>query len=109
MVGLVGFAPAWESRQPRISHMPDKPVYLLSVDGFADSEPSHAIADLRRHGQYRVEAVGLTSDPVRSMGGIRVLPSTIVTNVDPADVAALFSPAAIDGRTRPSNHKSNSC
>jgi putative intracellular protease/amidase len=72
--------------------MPEKAVYLLVVDGFADWEPAHAVAELRRQGQYRVETVGLTSAPVRSMGGIRVLPSTIVTDVDPADVAAFILP-----------------
>ncbi|MGH9219245.1 MAG: DJ-1/PfpI family protein [Vicinamibacterales bacterium] len=71
---------------------PEKAVYLLVVDGFADWEPAHAVAELRRHGQYRVESVGLTSATVESMGGIRVLPSTIVTNVDQADVAALILP-----------------
>lgn len=72
--------------------MPDKAVYLLVVDGFADWEPAHAIAELRRHGQYRVESVGLTSAAVLSMGGIRVLPSTTVTQVDPTDVAAFILP-----------------
>lgn len=71
---------------------PEKAVYLLVVDGFADWEPAHAVAELRRHGQYRVESVGLTSAVVESMGGIRVLPSTIVTKVDPSDVAALILP-----------------
>ena len=55
--------------------MPDKAVYLLVVEGFADWEPAHAVAELRRNGNYRVESVGLTRDPVVSMGGIRVLPS----------------------------------
>jgi hypothetical protein len=50
------------------------------------------VLHLRRHGQYRVEAVGLASAPVRSMGGIRVLPSALVTEVDPADVAAFILP-----------------
>ena len=58
------------------SHMPEKAVYLLVFDGFADWEPAHAVAELRRTGQYRVESVGLTAAPVESMGGIRVLPST---------------------------------
>ena len=71
---------------------PEKAVYLLVVDGFADWEPAHAVAELRRHGQYRVESVGLTLATVESMGGIRVLPSTIVSKVDPADVAALILP-----------------
>jgi putative intracellular protease/amidase len=72
--------------------MPDKAVYLLVVEGFADWEPAHAVAELRRHGQYRVESVGLTMDPVQTMGGIRVLPSTTVTQVDPADVAVFILP-----------------
>ena len=73
-------------------HMPERAVYLLVVEGFADWEPAHAVAELRRHGQYRVESVGLTSAPVRSMGGIRVLPSTTVAEVDSADVAVFILP-----------------
>jgi putative intracellular protease/amidase len=72
--------------------MPEKAIYLLVVEGFADWEPAHAVAELRRQGQYRVESVGLTSAPVRSMGGICVLPSTIVPEVDPAGVAAFILP-----------------
>ena len=72
--------------------MPDKAVYLLVIEGFADWEPAHAVAELRRQGQYRVETVGLTSTPVRSMGGITVLPSTTVADVNPADVAVFILP-----------------
>ena len=72
--------------------MPEKAVYLLVVEGFADWEPAHAVAELRRHGQYRVESVGLTSAPVQSMGGLRVLPSTLATAVDPADAAVFILP-----------------
>jgi putative intracellular protease/amidase len=75
-----------------IRDMPDKAVYLLVVDGFADWEPAHAVAELRRTGQYQVKSVGLTLDPVESMGGIRVLPSMTVTDVDPADVAVFILP-----------------
>lgn len=72
--------------------MPDKAVYLLVVDGFADWEPAHAVAELRRHGHYRVETAGITRDPVLSMGGIRVVPSMAVADVDPADVAVFILP-----------------
>jgi putative intracellular protease/amidase len=72
--------------------MPEKAVYLLVVEGFADWEPAHAVAELRRQGGYRVESVGLTSAPVRSMGGLRVMPSTVVAEVDPAEVAAFILP-----------------
>ena len=72
--------------------MPDKGVYLLVVDGYADWEPAHAVAELRREGQYRIETVGLTSAPVRSMGGITVLPSMTVEKVAAEDVAAFILP-----------------
>jgi putative intracellular protease/amidase len=72
--------------------MPEKAVYLLVVDGFADWEPAHAVAELRRHGQYRVESVGLSRTVVQSMGGIRIVPSMSVTDVDAADVAVFILP-----------------
>ena len=71
---------------------PTKAVYLLVVDGYADWEPAHAVAELRREGQYRIETVGLSASPVTSMGGIKVLPSTTVADVEPADVAAFIMP-----------------
>ena len=81
--------------------MPDKAVYLLVVDGFADWEPAHAVAELRRSANYRVETVGLTHDPVVSMGGIRVLPSKAVGELDPDDVAALIIPGGDRWETEP--------
>jgi putative intracellular protease/amidase len=72
--------------------MPAKAVYLLVVPGFADWEPAHALAELRRHGGYRVEVVGLTSEPVESMGGLRVQPSRSIADMDLADVAAFILP-----------------
>ena len=72
--------------------MTNKAVYLLIVEGFADWEPSHATAELRRHGQYRVETVGLTATPVTSMGGLRVAPSKTVSEVDASDVAVFILP-----------------
>ena len=72
--------------------MPDKAVYLLVVPGFADWEPAHALAELRRHGGYRVEVVGLTSAPVESMGGLVVHPSRALADVDPGDVAVFILP-----------------
>ena len=71
---------------------PVKAVYLLVVDGYADWEPAHAVAELRREGQYRIETVGLSAAPVTSMGGMKVLPSTTVADVEPADVAAFILP-----------------
>lgn len=72
--------------------MPETAVYLFVFDGFADWEPAHAVAELRRHGNYRVETVALTNVPVRSMGGISVLPSKSLDEVDVADVAVFIVP-----------------
>jgi putative intracellular protease/amidase len=72
--------------------MSDRAVYVLVVDGFADWEPAHALAELRRHGKYRVESVGLTPAPVQSMGGLTVLPSKTISEIDPNDVAVFILP-----------------
>jgi putative intracellular protease/amidase len=72
--------------------MPSKAVYLLVTPGFADWEPAHALAELRRHGGYRVEVVGLTMDPVQSMGGMTVQPGRALANVDLNDVAVFLLP-----------------
>ena len=72
--------------------MPTKAVYLLAVPGFADWEPAHALAELRRHGHYRVEVTGLTADPVQSMGGVTVLPTRTLSEIDTADVAVFILP-----------------
>ncbi len=81
--------------------MPNKAVYLLVVDGFADWEPAHALAELRRHGAYRVEAVGLSRDAVVSMGGLRVVPSCRVADVNPDDVAVFIMPGGDRWETVP--------
>ena len=71
---------------------PTKAVYLLVVPGFADWEPAHAVAELRRHGRYRVEVVGLAPGPVQSMGGITIEPARTVSAIDPEDVAVFIIP-----------------
>lgn len=72
--------------------MPTKAVYFLVVPGFADWEPAHALAELRRHGGYRVEVVGLTRKPVESMGGLCVQPRRSLADVEAEDVAVFIVP-----------------
>ncbi len=81
--------------------MPGKAVYLLVVPGYADWEPAHAVAELRRHGHYRVEVVGLTTDPVESMGGLTVQPTRALAGVNPADVAVFILPGGDRWETQP--------
>ena len=72
--------------------MSTKAVYFLAVPGFADWEAAHALAELRRHGHYRVQVVGLTREPVQSMGGLTVQPTAALAELDPADVAVFILP-----------------
>lgn len=81
--------------------MPTKAVHLLVIPGFADWEPAHALAELRRQGGYRVEVVGLTREPVTSMGGVTVLPTRKLGEVDPVDVAAFILPGGDRWETTP--------
>lgn len=72
--------------------VPNKAAYLLAVAGFADWEPAHALAELRRHGGYRVEVVGFTREHVESMGGLSVRPTRTLAETDPQDVAVFILP-----------------
>lgn len=69
-----------------------KAVHLFVVPGFADWEPAHATAELRRHGGFRVEVVSLSDSAVQSMGGLSVTPSRKLSDVDARDVAAFIMP-----------------
>jgi putative intracellular protease/amidase len=72
--------------------LPDKAVYFLAVPGYADWEPAHALAELRRHGGYRVEVVALTVGPVVSMGGLTVRPTRRLEDVSAGNVAVFVLP-----------------
>jgi putative intracellular protease/amidase len=85
--------------------MPEKAVYLLVFDGYADWEPAHAVAELRRQGEYRVETVALTREPVASMGGVRVIPTRAVADIDPADVAVFILPGGDRWETVPTENE----
>jgi putative intracellular protease/amidase len=66
--------------------------YVLLFDGYADWELGHVLAELRRHGKVEVVSVGFTDRAVVSMGGLRVIPDTILSHVDPQDVLIFIIP-----------------
>jgi putative intracellular protease/amidase len=72
--------------------VPDKAVWFLVVPGFADWEAAHALAELRRYGHCRVQVVGLTRQPVVSMGGVTVQPDCGLSEVDLENVAMFILP-----------------
>ncbi len=56
-------------------------VHVLVFEGFADWEPAHALAELRRSGNRSVVVVGFNAEPVTSMGGLRVVPGRQLKDV----------------------------
>ena len=67
-------------------------VHVLVFEGFADWEPAYALAELRRSGGLDIVTIGFTGAPVRSMGGLRVVPDRALAGLDPAAVRLLILP-----------------
>ena len=67
-------------------------VHVVVFDGFADWEPAHALAELRRWGKRSVVAVGFDLDPVTSMGGLRVVPDRALDDIRPSEIEILILP-----------------
>lgn len=78
--------------------MAQQHIHLFVFDGLADWEASYAIAGINRPampeaaGRYRVRTVGMTAEPVTSMGGVRILPDITLEQLDPAGSALLILP-----------------
>ena len=75
-------------------------VHLAVYDTLADWEAGLVIAQLNTGGnqtgptRYTVATVGESTDPVRTMGGMRVLPDLALDDLSPADSAMLILPGA---------------
>jgi putative intracellular protease/amidase len=69
-----------------------KDVHVLVFDGFADWEPAHALAELRRWGKREILTIGFEARPVTSMGGLRVLPDRALAEVIPEELDLLILP-----------------
>ena len=67
-------------------------VHVLVFDGFADWEPAHALAELRRSGNRTVRVVGFDREQVTSMGGMRVIPDLMLREIRPAEIEILILP-----------------
>jgi putative intracellular protease/amidase len=65
---------------------------VLVFEGFADWEPAHALAELRRSGKRSVVAVGFDLEPVTSMGGLRVVPDRALNVIQPSEIEILILP-----------------
>jgi putative intracellular protease/amidase len=74
-------------------------VYLYVFDTLADWEPAFALAELRSGRYFKdqtltydVKTVGLTKNPVTTMGGIRILPDLTVAEINAEGAGLLILP-----------------
>ena len=72
--------------------MDNRIAYMLVFDGFADWEPASALAELRRTFGLSVQTVGLTRNPVTSMGGLKVQPDLRISEAQPNLAGILILP-----------------
>lgn len=76
-----------------------KHVHLFVPDGMADWEPAFAVAHINRpfpgmSSEYSVRTVGLDRSPVRSMGGLTIVPELGLSELHPSDSAMLILPGS---------------
>lgn len=74
-------------------------VHIFVPNTMADWEPAFAIAHINRPmpgtlSGFRVRTVGLERTPVRSMGGLTIMPELTLSELHPSDSAMLILPGA---------------
>ena len=69
-----------------------KKASVLLFDGYADWEVGYILPELRRLCKIEVVTVGFTDKPVVSMGGLRVIPETVICKINPDDVLIFILP-----------------
>jgi putative intracellular protease/amidase len=66
--------------------------YLLVFDGLADWEPAHILCELRKSGQYEVKTVGFSREPIKTMGGVTILPDMTLDDISAEETAVFILP-----------------
>lgn len=72
--------------------MSTKTVLLFIFDGFSDWETPYATVGISKTGKYRLQTVGITKEPVTSMGGLTVVPDREIKEADLSETAMLILP-----------------
>ncbi|WP_280297047.1 type 1 glutamine amidotransferase family protein [Nocardia abscessus] len=77
-----------------------KTVHMAVYDTLADWEVGAATAHInkpswhREPGTWQVKTVGLSAEPITTMGGMRIVPDVVLADLTPADSAMLILPGA---------------
>src|SRR5450631_3810707 len=78
--------------------MRDRAIHLFVFDTMADWEAAFAAAAIhnpqfqRLPGRYRIVTVGLTREPVTTMGGVRIQPDVALGEISPFASSMLLLP-----------------
>lgn len=78
--------------------MEKQTVHLFVFNTLADWEPSFAIAGINnpafqaQPGRYHVKTVGLSTEPVMTIGGVSILPDISLDELEPSQSAMLILP-----------------
>jgi putative intracellular protease/amidase len=81
--------------------MSHETVHLFVFDSLSDWEPAYAVAGINssnfqlQPGRYRVATVGLSTQPVKTTGGITILPEQTLDSLQPSDSAMLILPGGM--------------
>jgi putative intracellular protease/amidase len=81
--------------------MKHETVHLFVFDSMSDWEYGYAAVGIHdpnfqaQPGRFQIRTVGIDKSPVRTMGGLTVLPDGLLDDVDPADSAMLILPGGM--------------
>ena len=81
-------------------------VHLFVFEGMADWEAAHAIASIHNPrfqlvpGRFRIATVAASLDPVTTMGGMRIQPDLLLSEVSPVASSLLILPGGERWETR---------
>lgn len=72
-------------------------IHIAALNTLADWEIGYLTAHINgvhHDGEYEIRLVGLRSEPVTTMGGLRLTPDVVITDLQPDDSALLILPGA---------------
>lgn len=69
-----------------------KTAYLLVFDGLSDWEPGLAVAEINKSNKYVVKTVGFNQYPIKTMGGISIVPDYPLQEIKYNNVGILILP-----------------
>src|SRR5687768_540221 len=72
--------------------MENSKVYAFIFDGYSDWEPAYAMAEISKSDKYQLQTVALDKRPIRSVGGLTVIPDLALNELDLHDAAMIILP-----------------